>query len=952
MGDWRVHFPVIGADYDDEGRPKTRPCTDLLTIKNGFDKLSLVPLKASGVHITGFTETENEFPAPDEYRVNYVTGRVYFNQANEGQTCTAVYDGIGTLVGVDEINWLWEKTAAYADFEYYTALHDTPSILIPRAVQVADKDADKITQMSPYIGRSYCDSFLLPDWKGAFKFQGTIFDAITAYQIELGLQDPEIVNFENGVIDNLATNGTVFVGGTGGGYLWSTVSLNSIGKRSVGHVALENNSGNVRLLFSIERVYHKWNGEEWEVVGDFGTAQELDTEEWNTPAQISSIPITGLQYLLNKNISIAVYAAEGASFVPELSVSIMNAEVFTQKDANTTFSIKEQEWTVELNQKANWVIIRGSGRDDVWCGSEVIEFKDVNPNEIVSVKAPVRTNVNVLFSGTRGEDKVYFPPEYRSWQPFFNDKNHPIDRKVLPHLCYPTLYTEYDRDEIFSSLTQAQKNLTVAYDLRLGKWENYISALNYPNEYKAKNYTPGNVSPAICVGPANCYARMLPYAQIFPWASYGGSSPVPVYANKCIGFLFKVTQQPVTILSYQLSGTSAKRFAINVKNNYLYLRTWGQTRDDLVGANYDTDKIIGSIRPGQWNSFILYSLGTTSTSTPDATMYWTVRLWFILNGESKWTYLYQDGARVSGSGWQNNVTGVWFPFPNTIGPDPVCEFAHQNTGKAFICMPFAGQFNMSEAQAQNISVKMLALGAENRPPSASTAKSATEALFMDGMNVADYATMSLPDGWQYVPNEPLFAFWNSKQLLTIKRNTTQVIPLAVDCEYDEVRGTCADITTLRMNAPLLASGYFANYQLVCITKDEGRYKQLYGPPGQLIASGTQIYNEWELVNNNKALVRYIDGEWKVKNLTSNVCDVRVAILGGSVLTSSANGNLGGGLGTGAGEELGDNWFPVKKFIDLLDAPASLLDSYPKALVSYKGMVQKMPYIHPFLLRHL
>lgn len=174
----------------------------------------------------------------------------------------------------------------------------------------------------------------------------------------------------------------------------------------------------------------------------------------------------------------------------------------------------------------------------------------------------------------------------------------------------------------------------------------------------------------------------------------------------------------------------------------------------------------------------------------------------------------------------------------------------------------------------------------------------------------------------------------------------EVIELPVTSEYDDIRAICADITTLRMNADLLASDYFANYQLICFTKDEGRYHQLYGPPGQLVASGTQIYNEWTLVNSTSARVQYIDGEWKVKNLTNKICDVRVAILGGSILSSAANGNIGDDPDNPGG------WSLVEKFVDLLDTPATLYDDYPKTLVSLKGMVQKAPYIHPFLLRHL
>lgn len=931
MGDWRVHFPVIGADYDAGGNPILRPCEDLLNVRNGYDKLALVPYKPNRVIITGLAETDSTSPANGEYRVNYVTGRIYFNEAQEGQVFTAKYDGIGTLVGMDEINWLWERTSKYADYEYYTALKDTPSILIPRAVQVANKTADKITQMSPYIGRSYCDAFLLPDWQGNFKFSGSIFDMITVFKIELGLQEPEIIDFSNGIIDNLTTTGNSFIGGTGGGYLWSVAVLNSIGKRSVGSITLGDHTGQIGILLSVERVYHKWNGTEWEIVGDYGTTKNLPITDWNTPAEIAAIPYLGLKELMGKNISVAVFAAEGATFSPTFSVSVMNAESFTQINSNATFSIKQEEWTVILPNKANWVVVRGSGRDDVCCQSEVIEFTDVNPGEIVSVKAPVRTNVNVLFSGTRSEAKVYFPPEWRSWQPFFNDKTHLVDRKVLPYLAYPTLFTDDERDNIFSSLSAAQKNLTVAYDLRDGKWDNFISNLTY-SLYKISNFVPGNVSPAVIVGPSNRYIQMLPYAAVTVSSS-------GFYAPKSIGFLFRIgnENQTVTILSQQHGDTRYDTITFRVHDGNLYAYA-NLTRQAEYGTNVVIDRLICGIRKKQWNSFILIG----------------IRYQFVWSNGSTSTGRYYGRVMVNGTVYDFMMATVAYAsihersirFPTTIGPDPVNAYASQNSGSAFISLPFATQFKLTDAQASDISAKMLALGAQNRPEPASTAISATEALFMENMNVQDYATMSLSDGWQYMPHEPLFAFWDDKKLLTIRRNMKEVIELPVTSEYDDIRAICADITTLRMNADLLASDYFANYQLICFTKDEGRYHQLYGPPGQLVASGTQIYNEWTLVNSTSARVQYIDGEWKVKNLTNKICDVRVAILGGSILSSAANGNIGDDPDNPGG------WSLVEKFVDLLDTPATLYDDYPKTLVSLKGMVQKAPYIHPFLLRHL
>lgn len=107
---YRTSFPVVGYRRDIDGtlQPVRRQAEPHVVI-SGYVRLRELPRVEGGVFITGMTEVHSGAPGPGQYRVNYTTGRVYFNIADENATVSATYHGVGTLIGEDEINWLWDR---------------------------------------------------------------------------------------------------------------------------------------------------------------------------------------------------------------------------------------------------------------------------------------------------------------------------------------------------------------------------------------------------------------------------------------------------------------------------------------------------------------------------------------------------------------------------------------------------------------------------------------------------------------------------------------------------------------------------------------------------------------------------------------------------------------------------------------------------------------------------
>lgn len=107
---YRTSFPVVGYRRDIDGALQPVLVQDEPhTVISGYIRLRELPRVEGAVAIAGMTEVTSGVPGPGQYRVNYATGRVYFSIADENAQITATYYGVGTLVGEDEINWLWDQ---------------------------------------------------------------------------------------------------------------------------------------------------------------------------------------------------------------------------------------------------------------------------------------------------------------------------------------------------------------------------------------------------------------------------------------------------------------------------------------------------------------------------------------------------------------------------------------------------------------------------------------------------------------------------------------------------------------------------------------------------------------------------------------------------------------------------------------------------------------------------
>ena len=919
--DWRTSFPVVGAVLDAAGNVVLNDITETVPIREGYAKLTQVPYKDTkvdnNVTIQGFTEISSGAPKATEFRVNYTTGRVYFNDVNNTLAVTVTYKGKGTLVGIDEINWLWEQVTTASEAKaYYVTLADTPDVLMPHAVQAADATGTRITQISPEIGRSYSDTTLLTSFSGNYRIHGSVFDWFTAWKLTQGSTSTDNIDLSAGYTDTLLFyNGKYTASGTTGKY-YATVSFVISKAKKVASVALEGVMGDLRLLLAISGMYYRYTGSGWEKLGTANTLRTLDYSRWNTPAELANVRNVDMSFLADVPLNVAVFCQDGASFAPMLDVTYAMGVNFERTDFTAAFDKTVEEWVINFPILGDYALVRGSGKDDVSCTSEVIEFTDVMPGETVSVTAPVRTNVNVLIGDTVQQTSMRFPSGTRGWGMLPWDVTHPEQTYSIPCAATAAYATTDTIKALFSGISASTQDILL--DFRDGSVKNLLNSGYGETWNTVNNFFPAMSGMGILVHHDTDAIgdNSISGIKVGPESSPrlgGGHSYTYSYFAYTIGCLARVDSGAAVIFSASVNGSSARGMEIIIENGKLYFRINGGARSTPI-----TLPSLGYAAIVATNCYIrrVTSGYNDSKTTVDA---------FIdvyVNGGAKVTMM----ATYVYSG---NI-GAGATSMSYVGPSPLNSSSTDFNGTAIIECPFYLNANITSAAAQKISAGFIALDAA-RQLSESTAWAASTTRFMEGITDSDPILVSIEKVWNFVLNEPLFAFYNSSRLFTIDRNTLQVVNISSAASYDDLHGICANITTLRAKPDLLNTSLFRNSVLVTISKDFGRGKQLYGVPGQLTTTRSIAENYLKLASTSDASVKYADGKWLVTNKTSTKNIFRIAVLGGGLNLDNVSADV-----------------PLF-FAQLLDTPSDLNDVAPKALVSHNGAVEKALRVHPYLL---
>lgn len=901
--DWRTSFPVVGAVLDAAGNVVLNDITETVPIREGYAKLTQVPYKDAkvdnNVTIQGFSEIDSGAPKPAEFRVNYTTGRVYFDASANGTVVSVTYKGKGTLVGIDEINWLWENVTRATENLFYVSLNDTPSVLIPRAVQVVDKTGTRIEQMSPEIGRSYCDTQLLLNFAGTYNFQGSIFDWITVWKLTVGSTTTDTKDISAGFADNLTLSAGVYSASGAAGHFYSSEPLFYADSYKLTKISFPAINGSVNALFAISGVYYSFKNGDWTKIGTLNSAKNLAFADWNTMAEINAIPQDKLSMLTGAPVTVAFFAAAGSSFTPSISIVYNSGFSYEKADFGAAFDPSSQSWTLTMTAGYDYAVIVGSGKDDISCTSEVVEFTDVLPGETVRVAAPVRTNVNVLVGDTRTNTTYAFPPESRGWGVADGSSDYKISAQVMPDVACGCCYSESDWLSMFEGVSRTGTDVGYAYGTN-GK-NNTLKA-GYEPVAGQGALVPGEAGPAALVYDATTSLKMA--ATSAKSIYYGSASAV---FNVTLGCAFKVLSGTQMLITSDNNWTLVPTLQIYADANNLYISRHGYVVTVPIVKDSFNYLVVKNIKVNVWDS------GSMATSQ---------NVDVILNGKVVLN-------TASSSRNYSPTSGGTVYEPNIIGRN---SSNTTYTGSVIIEHPFRLGVSVTDAQAIDISNAMAALTAGKRALYTGKALAVSTTKFLEGVSLSNYATISEPAQYAKMPTKTYYGFFNGYEILTIDRSTLQVVTTSKFDTYSDILRYWADINTLKSSSAIIKSGTFSKCYLVAASVDYGKGSTINGNPGQLIASLPNTITTMRMATTSDAKVEYVNGEWKVTNKTSITNKFRLAILGGG---------LNGGDGNAADT--------VNLFIQLLDTPSDLNDVAPKALVSHNGAVEKALRVHPYLL---
>ncbi len=901
--DWRTSFPVVGAVLDAAGNVVTNDITETVPVREGYAKLTQVPFKdlkvANNVTINGFTEIASGAPKETEFRVNYTTGRVYFNAVANGTVVTATYKGKGTLVGIDEINWLWENVTRATENLYYVSLNDTPSVLIPRAVQVADKTGTRIEQMSPEIGRSYCETRILLNFAGTYNFPGSIFDWITVWQLTSGSTIVDSKDISAGFADNLQLASGVYTAQGSPGHFYSSEPIFYPESYKLTKVAFSAATNNVNVLFSFSGVYYSFKNGDWAKIGTLNSAKNLQFSDWNTLAEISSIPQEKLARLTGVPVTVAFFADTGSSFTPKIDITYNSGFSYERADFGAVYDPDSQSWTLTMASGKDYAVLIGSGKDDISCTSEVVEFTDVLPGETVRVAAPVRTNVNVLIGDTRVNTTYPFPPESRGWGSAAGNGDYKIGAQVFPDVACGCYYTESDWLNMFAGVGRTATDVGYAYGTN-GKTNTL--KIGYEPVANQGALVPGEAGPAALVYDAATSLKMAPTRSQGIWYV----SPSVVF-NITLGCAFKILSGTQMLITSDNNWTLVPTLQIYADVNNLYISRHGYVVTvPLVKDNFNY-LVVKNMKVSVWDSG---GIGTNQNVD------------VILNGKVVLN------TASSSIGYSPKSGGTVYE-PNIIGRNAANT---TYTGVAVIEHPFRLGVSITDAQAIDISNAMAALTTGKRLLYAGKSLAVSINKFLEGVSLSSYSTISEPAQYAKFTQKTYYGFYNGYEILTIDRTTLQVVTTSQFDTYQDVQRYWADINTLKSSTNIIRSGTFAKCYLVAASVDYGKGNFVNGNPGQLVVSLPNTIETMRMATNTDAKIEYINGEWKVTNKTSITNKFRLAILGGGL-----------NAGSGPAHET------INMFTQLLDTPGDLNDVAPKALVSHNGAVEKALRVHPYLL---
>lgn len=388
----RPVFPVVPARKDIDGNFHPVSITEELTIRDGFVRLSEVPDMPSkgfgGVTIPGMTEVTTQPRAVNTFRVNYSTGRVYFTDANEEFVISATYGGKGSLVATDEINDLWKHTRGSYSF---IGLEDTPDSFTANAYIRTNSTGTALINDIPTIGRALSRSFM-HDFSTDLVFDGSQFDIISLYSPESSTAETRnIVMPWSG--DGTESAGNWLSGATGTATFgpFKTYDVAELVSMS----ATYDRGAGLRFCALIRGGYYKVDQGSFRFISN--TQPDIGSVGSDV-SEMAAITDRHIREFPGEDISF-VFAGANATLSTVWAIHGIFGGGWKQVIPSTiVFDSILRKWTIKTAVAATLRVVVGSGRDELACTSDIIQFEHVKPGDTCVVGAPVQTLVNVLYA--------------------------------------------------------------------------------------------------------------------------------------------------------------------------------------------------------------------------------------------------------------------------------------------------------------------------------------------------------------------------------------------------------------------------------------------------------------------------------------------------------------------------------------------------------------------------
>lgn len=433
MPEYKPFFPVIGAR-----RTITGEATPVLIeaekhqITDMHIKLHEVPKFVSGaqnVIIPGYTEVFKD-PNPGEYRVNYGTGRVFFHTSQEEGSVSVTYEGLGSLTAVDEINWMWEQLLQRKSF---TDMTDTPvdyEFANGKYLRV-NEDGTGIEFIHPTVGRSVAEYIFKTLGAGETAVvTGSRHDVISFYETHASSETGMTLDTLTWDVDGPAIAEIMYAPPneetdpeadpeTDGESRWFTIdgsvpdAETVMYKRDLGNVEAWNSiismwfealvaEGQVlKAALFLNDVPVVWDGFKFASLPDTTAATLLS--HGNTADELKLVPAYGFSNYRDHPIGIAVVMKADAdgnapmwSGMLELAGTAGGGYSVSDK-CDAILDIQENRWEVTntSDESSNFVFVLGSGRDDICCTSDAIDFPEVAPDAPFFLKSPAQSVLQV-----------------------------------------------------------------------------------------------------------------------------------------------------------------------------------------------------------------------------------------------------------------------------------------------------------------------------------------------------------------------------------------------------------------------------------------------------------------------------------------------------------------------------------------------------------------------------